>query len=252
MMSVAIIEDDPLSSDMLISSLQESDKDIRVVAVLRSVADATSFLKSSPTLDLIFSDVQLVDGLSFAIFEQVEPDCPIIFVSAFNQYYVNAFEYSGIDYLLKPVSKDVISLSIKKYKALQNHFLDRNANLKGLINNFISKKKTRIIVKKGYSFISLLLSDVALFYTENMVVYAIDQSGSKYMVDKNLNSLEEELDPRVFFRANRQYIVNVNFIVGYKSYERVKLLLMLRNDFDHVIVIGQEKAKSFRKWLAEA
>jgi DNA-binding LytR/AlgR family response regulator len=251
MMSVAVIEDDPFSSDMLIAALEEINNDVRIVSVLRSVNDAVSFLKTRPSIDLVFSDVQLKDGLSFSVFEEVQPECPVIFISAFDQYVVNAFEYSGIDYLLKPVSRDALQQSINKYKALENHFLARGGNIKSLVGNYLGKKKSRIIVKKGYNFISLSLTDIVLFYTENLVVYALDQGGNKYIVDKNLNTLEEELDPGIFFRANRQYIVNVDFILGYKSYQRVKLFLTLKNNVDHVIVVGQEKAKAFRKWLAE-
>lgn len=252
MMSVAIIEDDPFAGEMLVSALREIDPSYEVVTMLPTVELARAFFRTSQKVDLILSDVQLKDGLSFQIFEEVDVHCPIIFISAYDQYMVNAFEYSGIDYLLKPISVEALGHSLNKYKAFENHFLARNNNIKTLINNFVGKRKTRMIVKKGYSFVSLQLSDVVLFYTENLLVYAIDVYGGKYLVDKNLNALEDELDEQTFFRANRQYIVNVNFVQGYKSYERVKLLLTLKNNAEHVIVVGQEKAKSFRKWLAEA
>lgn len=250
MMSIAIIEDDPMSSDLLISTLDEIQEEVQIKAILRSVKDAVVFFNGKPEIDLILSDVQLLDGTTFAIFESVSVTCPIVFISAYDQYMVNAFEYAGIDYLLKPVSKETLQHSINKYKALQNHFLAANAELKNFIQHF-EKRRTRIIVKKGYSFISLALTDVILFYTENLVVYVIDTSGNKYLIDKNLNTLEEELDPQMFFRANRQYIVNVNFIQGYKSYERVKLIITLKKETDHLIVVGQEKAKAFRRWIAE-
>ena len=252
MMSVVIIEDDPLSSELLIGSLQEARTNVQVSAVLRSVDEAVAFFRTYPAIDLILSDIQLRDGLSFSIFETIQPDCPIIFVSAFDQYIVNAFEYSGIDFLLKPVSKEAIQLAIKKYRSLEKHFNGRNADMRHFMENYLGKRRTRIIVKKGSSFISLPLQQVVCFYTENMVVYACDRAGNKYMVDKNLNALEEELDDTQFFRTNRQYIVNIRYVSGYKTYERVKLLVNLETDNDHVVIVGQEKSKAFRTWLAEA
>jgi DNA-binding LytR/AlgR family response regulator len=122
--------------------------------------------------------------------------------------------------------------------------------MKQMLTEYFGQRRSRIIVRKGLSSISLNLSDVVLFYTENMVVYVLDQKGVKYLVDKSLNSLEQELDPGQFFRANRQYLLHINFVQGYKTYERVKLLVSLTiREIDHVIVVGQEKARSFRKWM---
>ena len=252
MLSIVIIEDDPISSDLIQEALERLANDIQITAVLRSVKDGVKYLSDSPKIDLILSDVQLKDGLSFEIFEKVESQWPIIFISAYDQYVINAFEYSGIDYVMKPVETGELRKAIGKYRQLQDHFGSRGVDYRMFAESLFSRRRSRLIVKKASSYVSLLLEDVVFFFTENLVVYAMDHSGSKFMVDKNLNALEEELDPRVFFRANRQYIVNVRYVTGYKIYERVKFILMMKFDFDHVIVIGQEKAKLFRKWLAEA
>jgi two-component system LytT family response regulator len=229
------------------------DEEIEVKTVLRSVKDGIEFLRMHPEADLILSDIQLSDGLSFQIFEEVSLRCPVIFVSAYDQYLVNAFEYGGIDYLLKPVSKEGIGNALSKYRSLQKHFLEKNVFIRKFLDEYLTTKKTRVIVKKGASNISLLLSDVVFFYTENLVVYVYDNKGNKYLIDKSLNSLENELDHKTFFRANRQYILNINYVQGYKNYERVKLLVSLTvKDIDHMIIVGQEKAKNFRHWLAEA
>ena len=123
MISVVIIEDDFISSDLLVSLLNDMDEEIEIKAVLRSVKDGIEFLRMHPEVDLILSDIQLSDGLSFQIFEEVSLRSPVIFVSAYDQYLVNAFEYGGIDYILKPVSKEGIGNAISKYKSLQKHFL---------------------------------------------------------------------------------------------------------------------------------
>ena len=122
-----------------------------------------------------------------------------------------------------------------------------------LLTQFNSKKKTRLLVRKGLENISLRLDEIALFYTENKIVYVVDQSGKKYLADKNLTDLEDELDENTFFRANRQYIVNINFVKGFKAYEKVKLLVDLNvPETNHCIIISQETAPAFRKWMYEA
>src|SRR5688572_28230407 len=156
MISVVVIEDDFISSDLLISLLNEMDEEIEIKAVLRGVKDGIEFLRMHPEVDLILSDIQLSDGLSFQIFEEVSRRSPVIFVSAYDQYLVNAFEYGGIDYLLKPVSKEGIGHAISKYKSLQKHFLEKNVFIRKFMDEYLTTKKTRIIVKKGASNISLL------------------------------------------------------------------------------------------------
>ena len=252
MISVVIIEDDLITSDLLVSMLQETHKDVEIKAVIRSVQEGVNYFKSYGEIDLIFSDIQLTDGLSFSIFEKVKITCPIIFISSYDQYLINAFEYSGIDYIIKPFTKENLLQALKKYNTLKQHFSTNNP-LKIFLNEYGVDKKTRIIVKKGASYVSLLLSDVVLFYTENLVVYVLDSKGIKYLIDKSLNLLENELDKRKFFRVNRQYILNINYIQAYKNYERVKLLISLTlKETDHLIIVGQEKAKLFRQWMSEA
>ncbi|HEY1023409.1 MAG TPA: LytTR family DNA-binding domain-containing protein [Flavisolibacter sp.] len=116
-----------------------------------------------------------------------------------------------------------------------------------------SRKRSRILVRKGIENITMQLSEIVLFYTENKIVHAVDRNGRKYMVDKNLSDLESELDDTTFFRANRQYILNINFIRSFKPYERVKLWVDLTvPDIDHSIIVSQETAPFFRKWLVDA
>ena len=237
-----------MSADLLLSLLAETGQ-VEVRAVLHSVRDGINYLKQDATADLILSDIQLPDGLSFSIFDAVPVSIPVIFISAYDQYMIRAFEFNGIDYLLKPVDQSSLDHSLARYKNLERHFTG-NGRIKQIIHEYFGQKKTRIIVRKGLSSISLHLSDVVLFYTENMVVYVVDQKGVKYLVDKSLNSLEQELDDRAFFRANRQYLIHIRFVQGYKTYERVKLLVSLTlRDLDHVIVVGQEKARAFRRWM---
>ncbi|MEO5562004.1 MAG: LytTR family DNA-binding domain-containing protein [Chitinophagaceae bacterium] len=252
MLNAVIIEDERPALESLLTTLSAVTDDIQVVARLGSVKESLDYLTQPNTVDLIFSDVQLSDGLSFEIFNQSNIRIPVIFITGYDEFMLNAFEYNGIDYLLKPVDKESLSKALVKYKMLEKHFTNHHS-LKNLVQYIGNHKKKRMIVKKGMENISLRLDDVVLFYTENKIVYVLDRWGKKYLADKNLAELEDELDESMFFRANRQYIVNINFIRGFKSYEKVKLILDLTlPDINHCIIISQEMAPQFREWMHNA
>ena len=253
MLNAIIIEDERLALQELMTNLQDVSPDVQVTATLSSVKEGIEYLSNSPKADIIFSDVQLGDGLSFEIFNYTDIEIPVVFITGYDEFIMSAFEYNGIDYLLKPVTKDDLSKAIMKYKMLAKHFSTDNKRMDNLLTHFNSKKKTRLLVRKGLENISLRLDEIALFYTENKIVYVVDQSGKKYLADKNLTDLEDELDETTFFRANRQYIVNINFVKGFKAYEKVKLLVDLNvPEINHCIIISQETAPAFRKWMYEA
>src|SRR6266487_4061220 len=252
MLNTIIIEDERLASQQLINMLKNIEADINVVAQLFSVKESIEYFSKRTEDDLIFCDVQLEDGLSFEIFSKAEIRTPVIFITGYDQFVMNAFEYNGIDYLLKPVSEDELQKAIIKYRKLEKHFSNQ-ASLNNLVRYVSSRKKTRLIVKKGMENISLRLEDIVLFFTENKIVYVVDQWGKKYLVDRNLGELEEDLDNTIFFRANRQYIVNINYIKGFKPYEKVKLQVdLVLPDLNYSIIISQETAPAFRKWMHEA
>ncbi|HVG15626.1 MAG TPA: LytTR family DNA-binding domain-containing protein [Chitinophagaceae bacterium] len=252
MKNVVIIEDEKAVASSLVNLLRELVPDMQVKAVLETVKESVAFLSQATNTDLIFSDVQLTDGLSFSIFNKVAINSPIIFITGYDKFMLNAFEYNSIDYLLKPVCKEDLKKAIDKYNRLEQHFVYNTSLLNTFLQNFNQQKRKRIIVKKGLENISLLLDDVALFFTENKIVYVIDKNGRKYLADKNLSDQEEELDPKTFFRVNRQYIVNINYIRSFKAYERVKLQVELTvSDLNCFIVVSQETAPVFRKWIAE-
>lgn len=252
MLNAVIIEDEKPAMENLLSTLSDVGDDVRVVARLQSVKESQQYLSEGHAIDIIFSDVQLTDGLSFEIFEKGNIKTPVIFITGYDEFMLNAFEYNGIDYLLKPFSKEDLRKALIKYKMLEKHFNNQNS-LSKLVQYIGNHKRKRMIVKKGLESISLMLEDIVLFYTENKIVYVLDRHGKKYISDKNLGELEEELDKNTFFRANRQYIININFIRGFKAYEKVKLLLNLSlSDINHTIIISQETAPSFREWMYNA
>jgi len=250
MLQTIIIEDEKAIAAHIIGALAQVSQDIEVKAILTSVQQGIDYLGTHREADLILSDVQLGDGLSFEIFNQVRVDTPIIFITAFDHFMMSAFEHNGIDYLLKPVSAQELSKALVKYEKLEAHFRPRPQHQ--FMNLFEHRPRKRILVRKGAENISLRLEEVVLFYTENKVVFVVDRQGRKYIFDRNLSDLEGELDHQQFFRVNRQYIVNIDFIRSYKTYEKVKLKIDLSLEAGgHVIVVSQETAPLFKKWINE-
>lgn len=206
MINTIIIEDERPALENLVSILSTIG-DIKVTARLGTVKESIEYLTHQPTADLILSDVQLGDGLSFEIFNQTGIHTPVIFITGYDEFILNAFEHNGIDYLLKPVDTENLQKALDKYRMLKKHFINQSS-IVNLLQYAGSQKKKRIIVKKGLESIALRLEEVALFSADNKIVYAIDRGGKKYLADKSLSELEADLDPSIFFRANRQYIVN--------------------------------------------
>lgn len=256
MINVIIIEDEIPAMEVMQRALFEASDEVNIQAKLRTVKESIEYLKNVALLpDIIFSDVQLPDGLSFDIFRQTGVQIPVIFTTGYDQFMLLAFENNGIDYILKPVEKNDMEKALGKYKHLKNHFAQHAtehpvARLMDFINH---KTKSRLLVKKGMENILLRLEDIILFYTENKIVFVIDRFSKKYIADKTLSELEDELDENIFFRANRRYIINLNFVKGFKPFEKVKLLLDLNiPEINHFIIISQETAPAFRKWMRDA
>ncbi len=253
MTKVIIIEDEKPAAHNLIHNLYEITDRLQVEAILGSVAEAVAYLSEGPAVALIFSDVQLPDGNSFEIFKELEIKTPVIFTTAYDNFMMNAFACNGIEYLLKPIEKEELKKALKKYEMFEKHFTGMQPALHRFVKQFELRKKNRLVVRKGMLHISLKLDDAVLFYTENKMVFVVDTNCKKYMVENTLTELEEKLDSSRFFRANRQYIININFIKGFKSFDKVKMLLDLNiPGLDHSIIISQENCAPFKKWMYEA
>ena len=255
MLNALIIEDEKPAMEVLVKKLSQVSTPVNIKARLNSVKESIEYMSIHPEADIIFSDVQLADGLSFDIFSQTGVQSPVIFITGYDDYMMMAFENNGIDYLLKPVDIADLEKSLLKYNKLQEHFSTSNvqAPVENLLKFVSQRKKTRLLVKKGLENIALRLEDIALIYTQNKLVYVIDNSSKKYIADKTLSELEEELDDTTFFRVNRQYIININYVKSFKTFEKVKLLIDITiPDINHSIVISQETAPAFRKWMHDA
>jgi two-component system LytT family response regulator len=249
-MKVLIVEDERPAFENMVEELQAIDETIDVMAGCNSVDECVRWLNRNPPPDLILMDIQLSDGLSFNIFKACQVTCPVIFTTAYDKYLSQALEYSSIDYLLKPISQDKLKNAIKKYRNLQSHF--RNNLLPEDPNASHDRKRSRILVKRGVEFQAVRVEDAAYFFTEHKLVFLVDKENRKYMVEiNNLSELEEALDRNVFYRANRKYVINANYIKRFKPLERSKISVELVLPVSEEIIISQENSASFKKWIGE-
>lgn len=249
-MNVLIIEDESLAADKLERMLKEVDPSVNILAKLGSIKDSVKWLFQN-TADLIFLDIQLSDGISFSIFEQVTVNTPVIFTTAFDQYAVKAFQLNSISYLLKPVRKTDLADSIKKYKNLKSAFsIDFDlllANIQGRNPDY----KKRFLIQVGEKIKKIEVADIAYFYVLEKGVYMRTFQGNSYSVEYTLDKLEAILNPSSFFRINRKYLVSMDSITNMVAYSRgrVKLDLKPNADDDLETVVSIDRSADFKKWL---
>ena len=250
-MNVLIIEDEQPATDSLINCIRATDSSIAIAGTTVGVADTVQWLQQNPAPDVMLMDIELADGLSFNIFKETPVSCPVIFITAYNKYLMQAFEFNSIDYLLKPVDLVKLSNTLRKYKILQHHFLNNYTSLLDYLQD-TRKNKTRIIVKKGTEFQAIKMDEIVYFFSEHKVVFVVDKDNRKYLCETpTLSELEEILDNKKFYRANRKYIISANYLLRYKSVDKSKLSLELTLPLHEEIIVSQENAATFKKWISE-
>ncbi|WP_154859385.1 LytR/AlgR family response regulator transcription factor [Cyclobacterium xiamenense] len=250
MYTTLLVEDEKLAADRLERMLQQIAPEIRVQAKVDSVGAAVAFLKNNQP-DLIFLDIHLADGSGFEIFEQVEVSCPVIFTTAYDEYALRAFQVNGIAYLLKPIGQDALSASLQKLKSIQasgTQVASLDALLAQLRKGETPYRK-RFLLAYGNTIKSIGIAEVAYFFAENKAVYLVDQSGSKYVLDETLDQLAEGLDPEVFFRVNRSFVVQVAAIRQMHAYSRSRIKLDLQPPCAKECISSSEKTAEFKEWL---
>ncbi|MEM6643709.1 MAG: LytTR family DNA-binding domain-containing protein [Bacteroidota bacterium] len=252
-MKVLIIEDEAPAFRRLEKLLREILPSIEILEVFDTVEDTVGYLKHHDAPELIFMDIQISDGISFQVFEQVEVLTPVIFTTAFDEYMLKAFKVNSIDYLLKPIKKDELSAALEKYQNLRH---PERGIIPSVLNEVISSIKlgkpafkSRFLVKQGDKMLSIKTQDIVCFQSKNGVVFIHTRGQKSYLSDFTLDELKTSLDPAIFFRANRQFILNIEFVATVNKYFKGKLQIEL-GDFTGVsIVVSVEKAASFKRWM---
>lgn len=252
-MNAIIIEDEKLVARELANSIAEVAVDLEIIEILGSVKSSLLYFSKNTEPDLVFADIQLSDGVSFDIFEKFKLTCPIIFTTAYNEYAIKAFKVNGIDYLLKPVQMDELQIAIEKAKT---HILTQSKTIVDLsklmeaLNQQNNSYKLHFLGSLRNSLAPIKVSDIA-YFSHNEVNFMQTHLGERYIVEyATLDEIEVLLDPSIFFRANRQLIVNINAIQHVKSLINGKLILKLKIPNNLVeIDISRDKASGFKRWL---
>lgn len=247
-MKIVIIEDEDLLAEDLSDILKEIDNSIEIVKHISSVKEGVQFFNSTEeTIDLIFSDIQLGDGLSFDLFKATQLNVPVIFCTAYNQYAINAFKANGIEYILKPFSTKTISEALERYKNLKNNFTENIRKVEQQLQPVENQNNTLVVHHKD-KIIPLNREDIALVYIRNEQVTIRNFEGEQYYINKSLDELDQLLGDQ-FYRANRQFIVNRNAVKDITTLINRKYLVNLNFEFNQQIVVSKEKMSSFLNWL---
>lgn len=252
-MRIVIIEDEKLTAKDLKRTLIAVEPDIEVVAMLHSVEEAKEYFARDGEIDLIFSDIQLGDGLSFDVFRQLPHPIPIIFCTAYDHYLFEAFQATGIDYILKPFKKLTIERALAKYQSLEKQFTrnkSRYQDLLSILEAKLSPKKGAVIVRHREKIIPLDSTAIAVLYVDNGCTYAHTFEQQKFLINDNLEDLERAFAPQ-FFRANRQYLINRKAIKDASHFFNRKIIINLTIPFKDQILVGKLKATSFVEWLSQ-
>lgn len=249
-MRILIIEDEAKTARELERNIREVYPEAEIAALLQSIRGSVKWLGENASPDLIFSDIQLADGLSFEIFKTVDPKAPIVFCTAFDQYAIEAFQTSGIDYLLKPIDKSKLKQSLEKYGKMKAVFSpeENRQEIAAMLQQLDGFRQT-ILVHSREKTIPVRVADIAYLHFELGSVYLMTFENSKYFVPYTLDELEAMFNPDLFFRANRQFIVNRKAVLEVEHYEGRRMLLQLKQSVHQDIIISKVKAPLLLRWM---
>lgn len=254
-MDVLIIEDEILAAKRLQEMIKKYDPLTRILVKLDSIKSSVKWLNENAHPDLLFMDIQLADGLSFEIFEHVSITSPVIFTTAFDEYAIRAFKVNSIDYLLKPIDSDELANAIDKYRNLTNDLDFPYPNVSRDVSDTVismlkNEYKKRFAVRIGEHIKTFTTDEVVCFYSFDKSTYALLPSGRSYIVDYSVEQLENIIDPEMFFRVNRKFIIKHNEIKEIVTYSnsRLKIIMNVHPDEEEIIV-SREKVPAFKAWI---
>jgi len=247
-MKVIILEDENRAVNHMKRLIQLVAPEMEIVGIYDTVRDAISNLEKNPPVELIFSDVQLADGISFEVFSKVKVHCPIIFTTAYDTYAIEAFNTNGIDYLLKPIEEERLKRAIDKAKRFTS-----NVALESLLNQKAipetTRTKSRFMVKVGEKIRTIMVEDILAFYSFEKTTYLHTSTHRDYIIDYSLEDLENMLDQSMFFKINRKYIVSIGACSQIIAWSNSRLKINIEGIDDHDIVVARERVREFKEWL---
>lgn len=251
MFKVIIIEDEKPAARRLDRLLERNG--VSSLVILHSVAESINWLQHNPQPDLIFLDVQLSDGLSFEIFESVNLNSAIIFTTAYDQYALKAFKLNSIDYLLKPIDEDELIVALQKFKNLQiemPNVLSNISQLKEALGYTNKVYKKRFTVQVGQHLKIINTQSIECFYSEIKATFLSTDEGKSYPIDGSLEQMIDRLDPKLFFKVNRKFIIQLHAIKDIISYTNSRLQIKLNTYNRQDIIVSREKVKEFKRWIS--
>lgn len=253
-MEILIIEDEENAASQLSGMLLEYYPEASFAPVIDNISDAKAYLSSKPAIDLIFLDINLSDGISFEIFKDVKIDVPVIFTTAYDHYAVQAFELNSIDYLLKPIRKEKLFAALEKFRRLNNR--------KPILPSSMAIEKIAVLLQAQMSYkqnflipynnrlVPLNVNDISWFELCNGLVKAVTSNHITHILEeKSLDELAELLDPRMFYRANRQYLISRKAIKDVHYYFNGRLQVNIVPEPEEKVVVSKAKAMHFKNWL---
>lgn len=253
-MNIVIIEDEKLTAQDLKKIILDVAPTSTITAILSSVKQALYYFDNNPSIDLVFSDIQLGDGLSFDIFNELRSTIPIVFCTAYDEYALKAFELNGIDYILKPFTPEAVKKSLNKYEDLSKIFSrDQDAleEIQKLLNNIDSSSPSgSILVHHKENIIPIKIEDIAVFHIENQATFLTTLNGETYFLNKTLDEIGRICGPD-FYRANRQFLINRKAVKNASHHLSRRFSIHLIIPFDHTITVSREKLTEFLEWLAQ-
>lgn len=255
-MRTVIVEDEQIATQNLQRLLKETNPDIEVVRVLQSVEESIEYFSRNNDIQLVFMDIHLADGLAFHIFDKVVIDCPIIFITAYDKYALEAFKVNSVDYLLKPISKEDLTRALDKCKRLSTQN-SKSTNISSeqltlLIDQIKQKNyKSHLLIPLREKLIPLDVNDIAYIYLDEKISRIVTYDGESHYLDKPLDYVYTQLDPAHFFRANRQYVIAHKAIESISLWPLSKLYITLKVETPDKIIISRARVTEFKDWYTE-
>lgn len=263
-MNVLLIEDEPLAVKKLSRLLSETDPTLQITGTAGSISTAVEWLENNPAPELIFMDIELSDGQSFEIFKRTRVQSPVIFVTSYDEFALQAFKVNSVDYLLKPVQREDLAAALDKFRSLRQQYLREANPISSSIENLLlslaagggagaaaKEYRSRFLIKHAQKYVTVEVRDIAYFWSEGRLNFFKNTAGQKFLVEYTMEEIEEMLHPRDFFRVSRQFIVSVGAVEQIHPYFNSRLKLHLRPQEPEEVTVSRERVSDFKIWLGK-